>query len=108
MADTNKAVAAIKKLSTLSATDLQDSAVRKKALAQTQQLSSILQDPIDTATQLVFSPYVAIGARIAVDMDLFGLISQAREKTITTEELAQKSKGEILLISMVLRPLSMS
>ena len=81
---------------------------RKKALDLSRRLTALLEDPVNTATQLVFSPYVATVARIAVDLDLFNLI-RSHDGPICTETIAAASGGEALMISMhmpenVLRP----
>ena len=93
---THDAAAVIAELGTFSSADLRDNAVaRKKALAMSQQLSILLQTPLDAT---VFSPYVAIAARIAVDLDLFEHI--CAHKGISTAELAAKAKSEPLMISI--------
>ncbi|KAL9084574.1 MAG: hypothetical protein Q9165_007999 [Trypethelium subeluteriae] len=93
-------------LSIFSAEDLQNNPnARTKALDLSKRLTSVLENPVDAATQLVFSPYVATAARIAVGMNLFAIIN-AHEGSITTAQIATASKAEELLITRILRLLA--
>lgn len=85
-------------LATLGTLPLKDPTARKSALALSRQLTTALEDPVNTATELVLSPFVATAARIAVDLDLFAHIFNASEPP-TTAALAEATKCELQLLS---------
>ena len=89
----------IRDLSKLSAEGLQrDPNVRSKALRLSKQLASSLEDPIDVATQMAYTPLVATVVRIAVGLDVFAIIN-THEGPVSTAQIATTCKGEELLIS---------
>ncbi|KAI1486916.1 sterigmatocystin 8-O-methyltransferase [Biscogniauxia mediterranea] len=78
---------------------------RMGALQLSRKLSNSLEKPENVAVNLAFSPFVAVAARIAVDLNLFKLIVD-HGSPITSVELATLSGGEELLIVRILRPLA--
>ncbi|KAH7122681.1 sterigmatocystin 8-O-methyltransferase [Dendryphion nanum] len=76
---------------------------RHKAIALSKKLTAALEGPVNTATELVFKPFLSIAARIAVGLDLFTPIVARDGTSITSEELARVSGGEQMLISRILR-----
>jgi hypothetical protein len=82
-----------------------DPTVRAEALQKARQLTGSLQRPEDVAAELIFSPFLPIAARISVDLHLFELIVE-HGGPITSDELADKSGGEELLITRLLRALA--
>ncbi|KAI1352909.1 putative O-methyltransferase [Xylaria sp. FL0043] len=78
---------------------------RKEALDLARQLVTALEQPENTAVDLAFSPFVAIAARVAVQLDLFEHISNSNQG-VRSDELASLSGGEELLIVRILRPLA--
>ncbi|KAI0161875.1 putative O-methyltransferase [Hypoxylon sp. FL1284] len=83
----------------------EDSAdARSEASKLSRQLTASLEQPENTAVNLIFSPFIPIAARLAVDLDLFRRILQ--HGPITSQELARQSGGEELLIIRILRPLA--
>ena len=78
---------------------------RKTALNLSRKLTAALYDPADLATETLYTPFILAAARIAVDLHLFELlVNHGRE--ISTEELAQKTDAENLLLNRLLRTLS--
>ena len=99
MTSSNDPTRVVRDLSAFSLEELQSNPdTRGKALGLSKQLVSLLEDPVDTATQLVFSPYVATTARMAVGLDLFTVIN-THEQPIKTARVAALCKAEELLIS---------
>ncbi|KAI0152043.1 putative O-methyltransferase [Hypoxylon sp. NC0597] len=78
---------------------------RKEALQLSRKLTASLERPENVAVDLAFSPFLAIAARIAVNMGLFRLIVDHGDG-VTSEQLALLSGGEELLIVRILRPLA--
>jgi len=106
MSSTSEASAIIQRLSGLSSQDLEcDSKARKEAVLLSKRLTAALENPVNTATELVFSPYVATAARIAVDLNLFDLIERS-EGPVTTTQLSSASGGEELMLTRILRLLA--
>ena len=96
----------LKKLQGLSLEEVERDAVTKKeALKLTRALTTQLQDPVNVATELMFSPYIAMSARVAVDLDLFALVAES-DKPISPEELATKSAAEPELVARLVRLLA--
>ncbi|KAI0410007.1 putative O-methyltransferase [Xylaria palmicola] len=75
-----------------------DSLAQKDALSLARQLVTTLEQPENVAVELAFSPFVAIAARVAVQLDLFKHIA-SYGKPVTSDELASLSGGEELLIA---------
>ncbi|KAH7303845.1 sterigmatocystin 8-O-methyltransferase [Stachybotrys elegans] len=82
-----------------------DQKARALALKVTEQLSTSLSDPTNVAVDLAFSPFIAVAARIAVNLGLFKIISE-HEGSIDSKQLSALSGAEELLIIRILRPLS--
>ncbi|CAJ2504618.1 Uu.00g120120.m01.CDS01 [Anthostomella pinea] len=102
----NQAAALIAQLNNLSAKlSSDDQSARKEALQLSKRLAGTLEQPENVAVELAFSPFVAIAARIAVDLDLFKIIAN-HGSAITSKELESQSGGEELLIIRTLRPLA--
>ncbi|KAI0967824.1 putative O-methyltransferase [Xylaria arbuscula] len=78
---------------------------QKDALALACQLVTALDEPENTAVDLIFSPLVNVAARIAVQLDLFEHISNC-DISIRSDKLASLSGAEELLIVRTLRPLA--
>ncbi|RAL11829.1 putative O-methyltransferase [Aspergillus homomorphus CBS 101889] len=78
---------------------------RKEALQLSKALTVQLEQPENIAVDMAFAPMIATSARIAVDLNLFAHIAQAKEP-ITAAKLAALSGAEELLIVRVLRLLS--
>ncbi|OAX79907.1 hypothetical protein ACJ72_05771 [Emergomyces africanus] len=85
-------------------TDERDLVARREALQIAKTLKVELEQPENVAVDLAFSPMIAVSARIAVDLNLFGHIVQ--EGPVTSARLAELSGADELLIIRVLRPLS--
>ncbi|KAI1139528.1 sterigmatocystin 8-O-methyltransferase [Hypoxylon sp. FL0543] len=103
----DESVALVERLNSLSPRLSQgdDVQARNEALRLSRQLTASLEQPENTAVDLVFSPFIAIAARIAVNLDLFRRIL-LHDGPITSQELAAQSGGEELLIVRILRPLA--
>ncbi|KAF1962612.1 sterigmatocystin 8-O-methyltransferase [Byssothecium circinans] len=82
-----------------------DAVARAYLLQLARKLTSVLEGPVNRATDLVFKPYTSIAARIAVDLDLFQHIS-AKSGSISSKELATLTKADELLLSRILRLLA--
>lgn len=79
-----------------------DDASRRRALDLCRRLTASLEDPIDAATSIVFTPFVPSAVRTAVDLDVFSILS--REGTpVTTEDLSTTSGADALLLQRLLR-----
>ncbi|KAI0839341.1 sterigmatocystin 8-O-methyltransferase [Hypoxylon sp. FL0890] len=78
---------------------------KDEALQLSRQLTASLEQPENAAVDLAFSPFIAIAARIAVNLDLFKRIL-LHNGPITSQELASQSGAEELLIVRILRPLA--
>ncbi|KAI1307476.1 putative O-methyltransferase [Xylaria venustula] len=78
---------------------------QKDALALAHQLVTALDEPENTAVGLIFSPFVSVAARIAVQLNLFEHISNCQDG-ISSDKLASLSEAEELLIVRALRPLA--
>ncbi|EFR05195.1 O-methyltransferase [Nannizzia gypsea CBS 118893] len=81
-----------------------DREARKECLQISKALTAQLEEPENVAVDMIFSPMVAVSARIAVDLNLFALI--AKEEPVTSARLAELAGAEELLIIRILRPLS--
>lgn len=68
------------------------------ALQLSRRLTLSLAHPANTAVDLAFSPFIAVAARIAIDLGLFKLIAN-QGNALSSNELAMLSGGEELLIS---------
>ncbi|KAF2438301.1 sterigmatocystin 8-O-methyltransferase [Karstenula rhodostoma CBS 690.94] len=84
---------------------LKDASARADLLYLAKRLTTVLESPVNRATDLVFKPYTSIAARIAIDLGLFFHICSA-PASITAKELSSVTKAESLLISRVLRLLA--
>ncbi|KAI0199349.1 putative O-methyltransferase [Astrocystis sublimbata] len=82
-----------------------DPSAKKNAVSLARQLVTVLEQPENTAVELAFSPFMAIAARIATQLDLFKHIAN-HDGPVTSNELASLSEGEELLIIRVLRPMA--
>ncbi|KAJ6035868.1 O-methyltransferase [Penicillium herquei] len=78
---------------------------RKEGVRVSKALTVQLEQPENIAVDMAFAPMVATSARIAVDLNLFKHIVQAKEP-ITASSLATLSGAEELLIVRILRLLS--
>ncbi|KAJ5100560.1 O-methyltransferase [Penicillium angulare] len=78
---------------------------RKECLRVSKALTVQLDQPENIAVDMAFAPMIATSARIAVDLELFTHIVQAKEP-ITAARLAALSGAEELLIVRILRLLS--
>ncbi|KAJ4244757.1 hypothetical protein NW762_014333 [Fusarium torreyae] len=93
-------------LNKFSAEDLaSDAQSRKRAAELSKKLTATLSDPVNSAIELVFSPFVVVAARIAIDLNLFNIIEEHKEG-ISTDKLAQESGGQSLLVFRLLRLLA--
>ncbi|KAI0480021.1 putative O-methyltransferase [Xylaria cf. heliscus] len=106
-AQNNMAVDIITRLSNLTTklSSNDDFIAKKDAVHLARQLVTTLEKPENVAVELAFSPFIAIAARVAVQLDLFKHIASHNEP-ITSDKLASLSGGEELLIIRVLRPMS--
>ncbi|KAK2879395.1 hypothetical protein FQN49_000913 [Arthroderma sp. PD_2] len=84
--------------------DEDDHEAKRECLRISRALTAQLEQPENVAVDMAFSPMIAISARIAVDLDLFGHI--VKNGPVTSARLAELSGAEELLIIRVLRPLS--
>lgn len=71
---------------------------RKLAIDLSKRLTNALTDPITTATEMIFKPFIPPVVRIGVDLDLYSIIS-THSGPISTAELAKRTGGDELLIS---------
>ncbi|KAF2238853.1 S-adenosyl-L-methionine-dependent methyltransferase, partial [Viridothelium virens] len=83
----------------------ENATAQTEALHLSKQLQFALQKPEDAALELSFWPSYAFCARLAIDLDLFKLISDG-SGTVSSGQLASASGGEELLIIRILRGLS--
>ncbi|CAI6261928.1 unnamed protein product [Periconia digitata] len=83
----------------------QDQGAQAELLRLTREVTTILEGPVNRATDLVFKPYTTVAARIAVDLDLFNHICAA-SGDVTSKQLANLTRGDELLISRILRLLA--
>ncbi|GBF64283.1 O-methyltransferase [Trichophyton mentagrophytes] len=102
----DSSTALISKLQTLASrlSNEEDRDARKECLQISKALTAQLEEPENVAVDMIFSPMIAVSARIAVDLNLFALI--AKEEPVTSAKLAELSGAEELLIIRILRPLS--
>ncbi|KAF2971686.1 hypothetical protein GQX73_g1866 [Xylaria multiplex] len=101
-----QAVAIIAKLQAI-APELEDGddvMIRNEALQLSRQLTTSLSRPEDVAAELIFSPFIPIAAKVCVEMNLFELLIK-RGTAVTSDELAEQSGAEELLISIYTPPL---
>ncbi|KAI0011121.1 hypothetical protein F4779DRAFT_575080 [Xylariaceae sp. FL0662B] len=105
--NSDETITIIEKLNSLSSTLSlgNDNHAKSEALQLSRQLTRSLEKPENTAVDLAFSPFIAIAARIAVDLNLFKCIC-SHDGPITSQILASLSGSEELLIIRVLRPLA--
>ncbi|KAI1073721.1 putative O-methyltransferase [Whalleya microplaca] len=105
--ESDQTIAIIQKLNNLSSRlSLEDDThAKNEALQLSKQQTASLEKPENTAVDLAFSPFIAVDARIAVNLDLFKCILN-HDGPITSQKLASLSGGEELLIIRVLRPLA--
>ncbi|KAI0384612.1 putative O-methyltransferase [Hypomontagnella monticulosa] len=82
-----------------------DQSARKEALKLSKKLTVVLEQPENVAVDLAFSPFIAVAARIAVNLNLFRLIID-NGGPVTSKELESLSGGEELLIVRTLRPMA--
>ena len=82
-----------------------DATTRKKAWNLTKALTMQLQDPLNVAAELIFTTYIPMSVRIAVDLNLFSLVAE-NDKPTTPKELAAKSGGDPDLVFRLLRLLA--
>lgn len=102
----NNIASLLKKLRDISAKDIKtDESAKREALRLTENLAAQLRDPVDAANEVIYSPFIAMSARIAIDLDLFSIIT-ASDKPMTPVDLAEKSGAEVQLVSRTLRLLS--
>ncbi|KAI1212409.1 putative O-methyltransferase [Annulohypoxylon truncatum] len=103
----NQAITLIEKLNKLSSrlSSKDDVQANNEALQLSKELTASLEEPKNAAVHLAFSPFIAIAARIAVNLDLFKLIV-SHGGPITSQQLATLSGGEELLIIRALRPMA--
>ncbi|KAI8628016.1 sterigmatocystin 8-O-methyltransferase [Xylariaceae sp. FL1651] len=78
---------------------------RNDALELARELVRSLERPEDVAGDTIFSPLVPVAAKIAIDLDLLGLMVKC-DGAITSDELAEQSGAEELLITRILRVLA--
>ncbi|KAM0814060.1 putative O-methyltransferase domain-containing protein [Seiridium cardinale] len=101
-------ISLIKQLADLSArlsSDGDDGGAKTEALQLSKKLTASLERPEDFAVDLLFSPLLAVAARIALNLNLFKHIVDHNEP-VSSGALAALSGGEELLIIRVLRPLA--
>ncbi|KAI0514347.1 putative O-methyltransferase [Xylaria bambusicola] len=103
----NTAVDIIEQLNDLKAklSSVDDVVAKEDAVNLARQLVTTLEQPENIAVELAFSPFLAIAARIAVQLDLFKHIA-SHDKPVTSAELASLSGSEELLIIRILRPMA--
>ncbi|KAI1174692.1 S-adenosyl-L-methionine-dependent methyltransferase [Nemania sp. FL0916] len=64
--------------------------LRRQALSSIQKLVPELETPTDTAQRMLYSELEICAARIGVDLDIFGILSNSTE-ALTTDELARRT-----------------
>ncbi|KAI0411727.1 sterigmatocystin 8-O-methyltransferase [Xylaria grammica] len=79
--------------------------IRNEAVQLSRQITAALSRPEDVAAEMVFSPFTPIAVKIAIEMNLIKLIVD-HNGAITSDELAERSNGEELLITRILRALA--
>ncbi|KAI1753318.1 putative O-methyltransferase [Xylaria castorea] len=82
-----------------------DAKARDEAILFSKQLLQNLEKPEQVAADMIYSPFIPIAARIAVEMNLFQHISE-KGGPITSHELASLTSGEEELIVRLLRTLT--
>ncbi|KAI1108595.1 sterigmatocystin 8-O-methyltransferase [Nemania sp. NC0429] len=82
-----------------------DVKLRHEAVELSRQITVALSRPEDVAAEMIFTPFVAIAIKVAIEMKVIGLIVKAGGP-ITSDKLAELSGAEELLISRVLRVLA--
>ncbi|KAI8627286.1 putative O-methyltransferase [Xylariaceae sp. FL1651] len=82
-----------------------DLKVKDEAVCLTKKLLQHLEDPEKLALDMIYSPFIPIAARIAIEMKLFHYISE-KNRSISSHELAALSGGEEELITRTLRVLT--
>lgn len=106
MAGLDNTATLLKELGGLNVKDIEsDLGIKRHALQLANRLTAQLQEPQNFATELAFSPYAVMTARLAVDLELFTIVAASSEP-LTPEELAAKSGAEPELVSRLLRLLS--
>ncbi|KAJ3574960.1 hypothetical protein NPX13_g4205 [Xylaria arbuscula] len=89
----SSAVEIIGKLNELTARISSDDVIAKKDVVNlARQLVTTTEQPGNIAAELAFLPFLAVAARVAVQLDLFEHIASAT-KPITSVELASLSGG---------------
>ncbi|KAI0505343.1 sterigmatocystin 8-O-methyltransferase [Xylaria bambusicola] len=79
-----------------------DVKVRNEAVQLSRQLTAMLSRPEDVAAEMIFTPFIPIAVKIAIEMNVIEHIVKATGP-ITSDELAKLTNAEELLISRVLR-----
>ncbi|KAJ2990916.1 hypothetical protein NUW58_g2723 [Xylaria curta] len=82
-----------------------DPKARDEAILVSKKLLQNLEKPEQIAADMIYSPFIPIAARIAVEMNLFRYISE-KGGPITSHELASLTSGEEELIVRLLRTLT--
>ncbi|KAI0197627.1 sterigmatocystin 8-O-methyltransferase [Astrocystis sublimbata] len=80
----------------------EDVKVRNEVVQLSRQLTATLSRPEDVAAEMIFTPFVPIAIKIAVEMNVIEPIVKA-SGPITSAKLAELSGAEELLISRILR-----
>ncbi|KAI1262685.1 sterigmatocystin 8-O-methyltransferase [Xylariaceae sp. FL1019] len=79
--------------------------IRNEAVQLSRQLTASLSRPEDVAADLIFSPFVPVAAKIAIEMNLLQPMVK-QDGAITSAELADATGAEELLITRILRTLA--
>lgn len=82
-----------------------DDALRRKLVQASRKLSQELETPAETWQRIAYLPLQIVVARIAVDLDLFGLLTKASTPS-SVAALAEQTNSEPLLLGRILRYLA--
>ncbi|KAL6718617.1 hypothetical protein ACLMJK_002851 [Lecanora helva] len=84
-----------------------DEMSRVKLMAMSRILAGFLEKPIYAAIGNAALPLWTMAVRVAVELNLFNYVAEAAKdgRTITADELAEKSGAEQLLVVRIMRPL---
>ncbi|KAI0108548.1 sterigmatocystin 8-O-methyltransferase [Nemania sp. FL0031] len=77
-----------------------DVKVRNEAIQLSRRITAALSRPENVAAEMIYSPFIPIAVKIAIEMNVIELITKA-SGSITSDELAEQSGAEELLITQV-------
>ncbi|EER29453.1 sterigmatocystin 8-O-methyltransferase precursor, putative [Coccidioides posadasii C735 delta SOWgp] len=84
-------------------TDLQDDGLRRRLRDAGRKLSLAMEAPGDTIHRIAYAPMQLALARVGIDIRLFDILSEGNGSSFTHEELAKKTKVDIVLMKRLLR-----